>query len=174
MSNDGDSNSKPHVARSSGNSQWLTPKEYTDQARQVMGRIDLDPASSAFANERIGAGTYYSLENDGLQHTWHGRVWMNPPYSRGVIDKFAQKLIESIEAGTVTEAVVLVNNATDTSWFDTLATKAAGFVFHRGRIKFEMEDGVKNTPLQGQVFIYYGPRVDRFFRVFGRYGLSLS
>src|SRR5262249_56141272 len=60
--------------------EWYTPARYIELAREVLGEIDLDPASSAKAQEIVKAQRYFTLEQDGLIRPWHGRVWLNPPY----------------------------------------------------------------------------------------------
>ena len=62
-----------HVANNSGCNEWYTPVLYLDAARQTMGQIDCDPASSAIANRAVGATTFFSKDQDGLSQLWHGR-----------------------------------------------------------------------------------------------------
>ena len=59
---------------------WRTPRKYLDAARAVMGEIDLDPASSAEANETVRAIQFYTENENGLGQPWKGRVWLNPPF----------------------------------------------------------------------------------------------
>lgn len=157
---------KPHVTNNSGDNEWFTPAEYIEAARSVMGSIDLDPASNDFANQTVKATVYYTEENDGLKQTWSGNIWMNPPYSSGLVKPFVDKLVES----DFSQAVVLVNNATETTWFRKLIDKADAVVFPTGRIRFQKDSGTFNTPLQGQAFIYFGERAKPFLEVFGKYG----
>jgi ParB family chromosome partitioning protein len=74
-------------------------------ARQLLGGIDLDPASCEAANEIIQAERYYTKADDGLKQPWRGKVFLNPPGGRGVVKAFWSKLIEHYRAGEVTEAV---------------------------------------------------------------------
>lgn len=162
---------KAHVSYNSGNNEWYTPKEYIEQVVAVMGGIDLDPASSDAANDVVGATTYYTAENDGLSKEWTGRVFMNPPYASELIGRFSDKLVQS---PGITEAIVLVNNATETRWFRALAEKAQAICFPAGRVKFWNPATPETaTPLQGQAILYFGDNKVRFYEQFGRFGIIL-
>ncbi len=54
--------------------EWYTPPEYTALARQVMGSIDLDPASNELAQTWIKATTFYTAANDGLSTWRYGKL----------------------------------------------------------------------------------------------------
>lgn len=165
-----DDATKPHVAHNSANNEWYTPLEYINAARQVMGDIDLDPASSDIANEVVQAETYYTLQDDGLRHPWFGRVWMNPPYAKGVVDAFTEKLVRCYQDGDVEEAIVLVNNATETAWFRPLIAVASAVVFPFGRVRFWRPDGETGDPLQGQAVIYLGDQANKFKNAYSVFG----
>lgn len=163
---------KPHVTHNSGNNEWGTPAIYIEAARRVLGEIDLDPASNDVAQETVQAATYYTVDTDGLAQEWRGRVWMNPPYSSNLIGAFVTKLTKHVEVDEVTEAIVLVNNATDTQWFQALAEKASAICFPKRRIRFAGSGD--SGPLQGQAFVYIGKNDIRFVAEFGRYGFSVA
>ena len=139
-----------------------------------MGGVDLDPASTATANEVVGATEYCSIEDSGLgPEPWHGRVWMNPHYSQPLIGDFCDRLIEDYLDGDVTEACVLVNNATETEWFQRLAANARAICFPRGRVKFWHPER-ESAPLQGQAVIYLGTEPEKFRDSFRSFGLVVT
>lgn len=160
-----------HVANNSGNNEWYTPEKYICAVRQVLGEIDLDPASCELANGFVQAKMYYDIDTNGLSKKWFGKVFMNPPYSGKLVGLFCDKLIAEVQKGNVKEAVVLVNNATETLWFFKMSMVANAFAFPRGRIRYLDSEGLPSkTPLQGQVFIYIGKNVDKFIEVFSKFG----
>jgi hypothetical protein len=136
-----------------------------------MGGIDLDPASNDLAQEVVRASTYHTAETDGLAQEWTGRVWLNPPYAAGEIDRFISKLVEEHTAGNVTQAVLLVHSRTDPAWFHEAARAAAAICFTRGRVPFQRPDGSGDAPPIGSAFFYFGDARERFVAIFGARGL---
>jgi phage N-6-adenine-methyltransferase len=163
-----------HVSNNSGNNEWYTPEKYLNAARKAMGGIDTDPASSAFANKNVKAKNYYTAETNGLEQKWSGRVWMNPPYAQPLVSEFIEAAVTKFQASEFEEACILVNNATETQWFQKLLSAAEGACFLRGRIKFLDEKGEPaNSPLQGQVVVYLGKRPKTFAMAFHEEGTVL-
>jgi len=163
-------NPSNRLAHYSGDFEWYTPPEVVNAARTVLGAIDLDPASSVSANVVVQAAQFYTQADDGLAHPWHGRVWMNPPYVNALVTQFAEKLATSVQAGSVTAAIAIVNNCTDTQWFRTLEDLAAAICLPTGRVRFWKPEQRTESPLQGQAVLYLGPDVERFDECFGAFG----
>lgn len=163
-----------HRAQGTGENEWYTPQEHIDAAYKVLGSIDLDPASSEIANQRVKAGRIFTIADDGLTKEWGGKVWMNPPYAQPHIANFIEKLASEYEAGRVTEAIALTHNYTDTQWFHRAALSCAAICFTRGRIGFLSPEGKRAAPTQGQAFFYYGSKVEQFIESFCRIGFVVE
>jgi hypothetical protein len=123
-----------HVSQNTGQPEWYTPAAYVEAARRVLGDIDLDPASSPAAQRTVRATRYFTVKDDGLAQDWQGRVFLNPPYNAGLVDQFVTKLCDHHAAGDVPAAVLLVNNATETEWFQRAAAAAAALCFPDGQM----------------------------------------
>lgn len=164
---------RAHVANNSGNNEWYTPAKYIDLAREVMGGIDCDPATSEIANQTVKAKTIFTAENDGLTQTWRGRVWMNPPYAQPLMSDFAEAVSAKFESGEIEQACILVNNATETQWFQRMVSVANAVCFPKSRIKFLDLQGKPGAPLQGQAIIYMGDNIELFVAAFKLEGAVL-
>jgi phage N-6-adenine-methyltransferase len=158
----------------SGDDEWYTPAAVIDLARDVLGGIDLDPASNAEAQKIIRAKRYFAQTDQGLSRPWPGRVWLNPPYSQPRVAEFVAKLIDERRCGRVTSAILLTNNCTDTRWFHAALECADVVTFTRGRIAFCKASGESGAPSpQGQVFFYFGDASERFIGTFASLGTSV-
>lgn len=163
-------NQDNHRAKGTGENEWYTPDEYLTAARDVLGGIDLDPASSDAAQEKVRAKSYFTKEDDGLSQEWAGRVWLNPPYSQPHIADFVAKLVKEYTAENTSAAILLTHNYTDTTWFHQAAGAANAICFTRGRIRFYDNNGDVAAPTQGQAFFYYGNDEDSFVARFSEIG----
>lgn len=152
--------------------EWYTPATVMDAVRRVLGEIDLDPASCEFAQRTVRAARYFDKDDDGLSQEWPGRVFLNPPYSNPEVELFTAYLREMFEEEITTAAILLVNNATDTKWFQAFLRRYP-VCLTEGRISFERSDFEKSANRLGQAFFYLGPDPDRFFEVFGPIGAVL-
>lgn len=165
---------RAHVANNSGNNEWYTPPNFIAAARETMGSIDTDPASSEVANKTVQAQQYFDAQADGLKQQWRGNVWMNPPYAQPLIADFAQALSDKYLSGEVEQACVLVNNGTETGWFQTLIGVASAVCLVKTRVKFLDPSGAPSgAPLQGQAVIYLGKDHDKFSDSFCSFGKVL-
>jgi phage N-6-adenine-methyltransferase len=148
---------------------WRTPRKFLEAAHAVMGGIDLDPASSAEANQTVEATTFYTEADDGLTQPWNGRVWLNPPYG-GKARLFIGRLIQEYNDGNVTAACALVNShPTETQWFQALFDYPICFI--RGRIDFGGPSrAVSTSSTHGSAVCFLGKDTETFARVFSKFG----
>jgi phage N-6-adenine-methyltransferase len=161
-------------ASGTGENEWHTPAESIERVRAVLEVIDLDPASSAAAQQTVRAEKFYTKQDNGLAYEWRGRVFVNPPYAQPLIEQFVRKLCAERRAGHVTAAILLTHNYTDTAWFQEIASLADAICFTRGRVKFY--DPIRNkiaNPTQGQAFSYFGDDVLAFASAFSEIGFVL-
>lgn len=155
--------------------EWYTPARYVEAARDVMGSIDLDPASCEKANRVVKATNYYTKEDNGLQRSWHGRIWLNPPYghTQGGVSMshqrvFAEKLLREKAAGTIEQAVLLSLGNPNSVWFQPFFEFC--LCFYRGHIDFYRPDGSTGTFGFPLAFVYLGPNESRFIDIFSQFG----
>lgn len=67
--------------------EWYTPIEFLN----CFGHFDTDPACPKNAKYKT-ADVMYTKDDNGLVQEWKGRVWLNPPYSKPLIQQFMEKM----------------------------------------------------------------------------------
>jgi len=183
------------LLQDSGNVHYYTPALWTSLARQVMGSIELDPASAETANEVVGAERFFTESDNGLAQDWKAKtLWMNHPFSKGEkacktpckkstcvkrghcitedlpsnID-WISKLSREYASGNVTEALNICFASTSEAWFKPLLSQPQCYI--HGRVNYVGPDGrVVQGCTKGSVVTYWGNNVERFAEVFQPYG----
>ena len=150
--------------------EWYTPAPYIVMAREVLGSIDLDPASNALAQSWIQAEKIYTKDDNGLNHNWYGRtVWINPPYGRSV-EQWIIKAIESYNVADISACIMLLNR-TGAAWYKKRKREVTAICEVDRRIAFLDESGkLQSSPRYYNDFIYLGKRPDKFESVFSAIG----
>lgn len=160
----------PGITHTTGCVEWHTPEWLWKAAEEVMGGIDLDPCSNSKTNPTVPAYIRFTKEDDGLAREWSGRMYMNPPWGRG-IEKWVKKAVASYEEGDLEQAVLALPASTETRWFSYLWDYP--ICFARGRCFFilgetgEVPENGGPTPV---AYVYMGPHKATFVRVFSTQG----
>jgi hypothetical protein len=118
-----------HESHTPQTTAWVTPRWVFDW----LGRFDLDPAT--FENHPWPC----AAENrviDGLSTPWHGRVFLNPPFTNGQIEPFVERM------ALHGNGVLIVAARVETGWFQDYVFGAAQAVwFPRKRVQFCNQSG---------------------------------
>lgn len=127
--------------------EWYTPREIIDS----LGPFDLDPCAPV-ARLWDTASCHYTKEDDGLAQEWVGRVWLNPPYSRPLVEEFVKRLADH------GNGIALLFNRCDSKLFhEHVFDRADAILFMRRRIRFYRPDGTQGgSPGCGSILIAYG------------------
>lgn len=123
--------------------------------RPILEVIDLDAASNAQAQEVVQATRWFSLEDDALTQDWEGRVWLNPPYSHPLVERFALKAIEEFKSGRVKQLLMLVNSSTSSVWWHELAKACNVVAFPLGRLSFWSPHGLDSDNNRNSSTVFY-------------------
>lgn len=135
--------------------EWYTPKELIDS----LGEFDLDPCAPV-KPLWITAKNMYDKKMDGLKQKWEGRVWLNPPYSRPLIELFMKKMAEH------NNGIALLFNRLDSVMMqEVVLKKATSMKILRKRIRFYRPDGTQGgSPGCGSILFAFGEYNDRILQ----------
>lgn len=124
----------------------LTPQPLFDRL-DAKYHFTLDPCATA---ENAKCKRYFTMADDGLKQSWaNERVFMNPPYGRGIKAWIAKAYESSVHGATV---VCLLPARTDTVWFHEYCLNHGEVEFIPRRLKFA---GHKhNAPLPSMIVVF--------------------
>jgi hypothetical protein len=137
-------------------------------ARKTLGQIDLDPASHPIANRHVKAEKYYTFNCNGLEQTWGGQVWLNPPFSQWKL--WVPKILSEVRSGRVHEMCVYSAMRTITArYFRKLLDEANAMCVITGRMKHGGNGG--DSPDDGHCVFYFGQNTKKFTTEFSEIGV---
>ena len=168
------------VLTSSTTNEWYTPPEILDAVRDVIGDIELDPASCTAANEFVRAERIYTVEDNGLAQFWGARsLFLNSPYgkigSRSGQDVWMECLISQL--GSIETCIALTKAVPGYVWWDQLFRGGwPGLLcITEGRLSFISSDGGKRGQSKAASSLwYYGPYENEFRERFESIGRVLE
>jgi hypothetical protein len=150
----------------SNSNEWYTPGYILEYVRRVLGYIDYDPCSNAYANQMVQANRY---STDSLNIPWLAdTVFCNPPYGKGKAKAFTYKMKEEYEQSNFKEGILLIGSSIHTKWFKSLWVYPV--CLYIGRIKFYNSTKRKPANTHDNIFIYFGDNVSKFNLIFSEIG----
>ncbi len=159
------------INQTSGDVEYFTPPEIIQAARRTMGGIELDPFSSAIANQRVQADRIFTIIDDAFTKGWFATsLWMNHPFGR----QFNKRAIDMLETayvcGNVSQACCITYACTSEKWFQPLLRRPQCFL--SPRTDYYLPDGTKKRGVtKGSVVTYYGKNVSSFMLQFAQFGV---
>jgi ParB family chromosome partitioning protein len=174
------------ILHSSKSDEWFTPNCIVDLAREVLGTIDLDPASCEAANEIVKATKYFDIENCGLINQWSNipiNVFINPPsgkhHRKSLMKLFWEKLLAERENGLINQAIFVGFSLEQLQTTQNCSQSFGEFpiCLPKSRVKFVSPSGLFNSPTHGQVIVYVpgiSDETNLFYEVFGQIGVCMS
>ncbi len=174
-----------NIQLSSRSDEWYTPSYIIDRVHQVIGLPDLDPASSAAANQVIQAKKYFTRENNALEQTWANQpvsVFLNPPGAKlgnkSITALFWQKLMDLRAKGLLSEAIFMGFSLEHLAVTQGCTYSVGHFpiIIPAKRIRFVSPQGTFNSPTHSNVIAYI-PGIENntqaFKAVFGDLGIIM-
>ena len=144
--------------------EWQTPIGLFNKLNEEFN-FHLDVASS-YSNYLCDS--YLTLKEDAIKsYTWeygydseyfdNPCCWMNPPYSRGNIDKFCKKAYEESQKGCTVVGILPCDCST--KWFQNYVMKSAEIRFLNRRVRFINPDTgkPKGSPTFGSIIVVWKP-----------------
>lgn len=134
--------------------EWATPQDLFDKLNTEF-HFTLDPCAT---EENKKCEKFYTKQEDGLLKSWENEtVFCNPPYGRGIINKWVKKCHDEWRNHNIT-VVMLIFARTDTSYFHDYIFPHCELRFLRGRVKFVKGNSTNTAPFPSVICIFRGTK----------------
>jgi hypothetical protein len=177
-----------NIQHSQRTDEWGTPKSIMNLVRDLLGTIDLDPASDAHFNRTVDAYYFFTKEDgDSLTRPWltpaaptEAAIFLNPPggktCNKSNVVLFWQKLMDEVDAGHVKHAIFMGFSieCLQTTQQCSRAVPSYPICIPRSRLRFDRKSGLYNAPSHASVIAYIPGTVDeteRFISIFQGVGM---
>ena len=139
---------------SSASDEWRTPDSLFNYLDNIYD-FTLDAAAT---DQNSKCPDYFTAQNSALTNNWRGRVWCNPPYSKGLCSEFVSRAYTQVCRERNAElAVLLLPARTDTKmWHELIFPLAEEVIFLKGRLKFMDGAGLtsNSAPFPSALVVY--------------------
>lgn len=117
-----------HDQRHGSKFEWLTP-EWIFVALSV--EFDLDVCAPVDRTTHVPCKRMFTIEDDGLQQDWTGRVWMNPPFgTENGVHAWLHRFFDH------DNGIGIIRADTSTSWWHDYISRSPVIVMPRGRVRY--------------------------------------
>jgi phage N-6-adenine-methyltransferase len=131
------------------NNEWSTPQYLFDELNQEFN-FNMDVCADYWNHK---CKNFFDIEANGLNQSWVGTCWMNPPYDK-TIKYWIQKAYEESLKGVTT--VALIPSRTETIWFHDYCLKSNVEIrFIKRRVNFTDINGKSGRPRFGSAIVIF-------------------
>lgn len=174
-----------NIQHSSGRDDWQTPDEILDAVRDVLGGIDLDPASSEEANSRVGAMQILTEADNALDCPWpmDCRVYLNPPGgkigNKSKTKLFWRRMMEYRKDGFLLHGIFAFFSieGLQNTQSETYSAMDFPLCIPKKRVQWVHPTEEKHQPSHSNAFIYIPGHLndtDHFIKIFSQIGRCKS
>jgi len=151
--------------------EWSTRPKHIALAKEVLGPIELDPATNKQAQKYIQAKTFYTINDDGFNKAWiAATLWLNPPFGtkKPTAHDWILKAAAEYDAGNIGAGILLVRG--DSKGLKELEKRFACCNPHNRIAFIDINGQEQGNPPPGCRFFYMGSDKEKFKAVFSRIG----
>lgn len=110
--------------------EWETPNDFYNQIDSEFN-FNLDVCALPY---NAKCTNYYTPDDNGLNKTWFGSCWMNPPYDKS-IGLWMKKAYEASQKGT-TVVCLIQGRSSDTIWWHDYVMRSSEIRYIKDRLHF--------------------------------------